>query len=132
MGTNYYIRSQTGANIEGLDTPEWHIGKSSAGWVFALHVDNKIKSFEDITKVFFNEYLKSDGSRIYEEYGDSVHLDIMINIIAHRKSWWTSLDGAGDFCSFCDTDINLMRRKVGINCVANGEGTYDLIEGEFS
>lgn len=38
MGTNYYLHSQDPCEHCGRSYPELHIGKSSAGWVFALHV----------------------------------------------------------------------------------------------
>lgn len=132
MGTNYYLKSQAGKNIKGLDTPEWHIGKSSAGWVFSLHVDGNIKNLKDIVDILFKEFLKPFGARIHDEYGDKICLDTIVHTIQHREPWVISLEGSDDAYSFWDAKLNLMRHKVGAHCIANGEGTYDLIQGEFS
>lgn len=56
MGTNYYLRLKSeicphcGRGDEGL----LHIGKSSAGWCFSLHVMNRIQSLDDWKKAFEN------------------------------------------------------------------------------
>lgn len=48
MGTNYYIKSEPCSHCKRAD-PDLHIGKSSFGWAFALHVvaDRGLNSLDD-------------------------------------------------------------------------------------
>ena len=103
MGTNYYAVDQWGQ--------KFHIGKSSAGWCFALHVKNENDTLWDVLE------RHSENTRICNEYGDEITMDKLIVIIAGRESG----------------PNGLLRHKVdGIHCVKNGEGTWDCLIGEFS
>jgi hypothetical protein len=48
VGTNYYFR-----NDEGI---YWHVGKSSLGWCFAMHVDKDLKDITDLIR-YLDEFL---------------------------------------------------------------------------
>lgn len=71
MGTNYYLKPKPceccGRTDEGL-----HIGKSSAGWCFSLHVipEEGINGLDD-WKSRFDE----PGVQIVNEYGEVVSKD---------------------------------------------------------
>ena len=120
MGTNYYLRGKGCPVCKHGETT--HIGKSSAGWVFSLRVypddewDEKPnglpKSLTDWVNIF-----NSPAYVVVDEYGKTVTSEAMIATITERSH------PRGE----------LRRHPVdGDHCVAQGDGTYDLIAGEFS
>ena len=106
-----------------------HIGKSSAGWCFALHVDpdEGINGLEDW------EARWSTG-QIEDEYGDTVTPERLRSLITER--WWTPRQKDAAFYASNHAEPGpkgLLRSRVdGRHCVGHGEGTWDLIAGEFS
>lgn len=132
MGTNYYLHDRE-TDLELL-----HIGKSSAGWCFSLHVyptgrlnssimkhchhpyentypiDTPIYNLADWKKLFFDrKYI------IRDEYGDDVLPKDMIETITKRGR---SL-----------SEYQLRRHTVDDRyCIGNAHGTYDFIVGDFS
>jgi hypothetical protein len=144
MGTNYYwmwkidqICSTCGHRSE--QETRQHIGKSSAGWTFGLHVypSAGIHTLEAWIHVISVEYM---NGHIENEYGKVISLEKMLITIINRQ-------GAG---SLGQLGINeewyrqnyaepgpqgLSRRKIGggsLGVVGHGEGTWDYIEGDFS
>lgn len=133
MGTNYYhvVRGK----------PDRHIGKSSGGWCFALHVypEEGINTLEDWTK----RLVKS--GKIRDENGTSVALDFMMERIEDRK-WPIPMTEEqavrvryNSLAHFHETNHsepgpnNLLRHKVdGVHCIGQGLGTWDYIIGDFS
>jgi hypothetical protein len=114
MGTNYYLHVGCCEKC-GRGEDKLHIGKSSAGWCFSLHVDEDggIKSLADWERLW-----SQPGTRIMDEYGDVIPVEQMRRTILERK--WAGPDG-------------LRRHPVdGQHCVGAGDGTYDLITGWFS
>jgi hypothetical protein len=115
MGTNYYARYDScDCNCPncGLKGIEYHIGKSSSGWAFALHVDpdNGIHDLEDVlTKII------KTGAVIYNEYDAEVSLQILLKCILDR-----------------DEDVEHHELDGGDSVYLVGSGSYDLIKGEFS
>ena len=115
MGTNYYLHKN---KVEPCPTcgrcdskKPTHIGKSSYGWMFALHVGfDNIMSLEDWVK----EFEKPDNV-IKDEYGRVITKEEMIRIITQRNP----------------TNIELIRHNDKF-CVGHGPGTWDLIIGDFS
>ena len=105
MGTNYYLTTKP-CECCGHNE-ETHIGKSSAGWAFALHVTDKIKSLED-WKILFDKF----GSVITNEYGETITPTEMINRITKRQPQFL--------------------RHFGFNLVSHGEGSWDCLSGDFS
>lgn len=138
MGTNYYVEVKEPCHCcgKGKVTNQVHIGKSSAGWCFALHVipERDINSLED-----WKKYLK--GKKIVDEYGKRVPHVELLSIITER-SWKNIKTNPFGYDSWEDFHYRnhsepgpnyLVRAKVdGIHCVGHGEGTWDLIAGEFS
>lgn len=115
MGTNYYLQREC-CDKCGRSTDRIHIGKSSAGWCFSLHVDDEagINSLAD-----WEAQWSQPNTRIVDEYGDVIPVDQMRRTITERK-WHGSAD-------------NLRRHPIEERyCVGHGDGTYDLIPGEFS
>lgn len=133
MGTNYYFHSQPKCKECGRETEGIHIGKSSGGWCFSLHVmpEEKIINWQD----WLDHFKNYKDSYIKDEYGDIISFEKMIDIVENRK-WnasrqWTAKEL---FDNHAEPGPNgLVRHRVdGIHCVGHGDGTYDYITGEFS
>ena len=71
MSTNYYAHIDLGGPVVKL-----HIGKSSAGWCFALHVTDEITSLDDWRKAW-----RCPWVTIVDEYGDVITTDAMVSTI---------------------------------------------------
>lgn len=136
MGTNYYLHQseQKVCPTCGHDsTPEpLHIGKSSAGWCFSLHVipEKGINDLPDWERLW-----SQPGARIVDEYGVQHDAKEMRERITER-----SRPVRGDDDALWDHWSNgsvpgpngLVRHRIGPHCVGHGAGTWDLIPGEFS
>jgi len=114
MGTNFYLIRECCEHC-GRGSDQIHIGKSSAGWVFSLntHPDEGINTLKD-----WEEQWSQPSTRIVDEYGDVITLDEMRKRIL-KRSWNGS-------------STNLRRHPIDGFCVAHGDGTYDVMRGEFS
>ncbi len=133
MGTNYYWSEEinqceecgTILSEEGL-----HIGKSSAGWTFALHVGHPgIDSLDEWIKRW-----SKPGSGIVDEYGKRITAIDMYRVVTERsaKGWdgyprWDEEKLMHNY-AFYGGD-GLLRRK---GALAHPNGTYDYVTGEFS
>lgn len=130
MGTNYYLEDQEPCSHCGRPYERVHIGKSSGGWCFSLHVipERGINSLEDWKANW-------QGKKIYNEYGDEVSHEEMISIITER-SWNKNLPSDPNWFSQNYAEIgpnNLARHKIdGHHCIGHGDGTWDLIATDFS
>jgi hypothetical protein len=112
MGTNYYATRDVGRieNTYYKVVEELHIGKSSAGWCFGLHVipERGLNSLYD-----WMVLLKNDDWHIVDEYGCEVPPDELFSAITYE-------------------DGDLVRHEIdGKRVIAHGEGTWDYIMGEF-
>jgi hypothetical protein len=143
MGTNYYLEFDPCPHC-GVAKERKHIGKSSGGWCFALHVyPPEITTLTD----WLGEFYKPD-TKIINEYGEVISIGGMQSIITHR-SWdlgWseerlksppTGFDSWKDFlkANYAEFGPNgLLRHKADgrSHCVGNGKGPWDYIEGDFS
>lgn len=119
MGTNFY-----------LEEDGTHIGKSSGGWCFSLHIypENGINSLEDWKKEWA-------GKQISDEYGRLLSEEEMLGIITNRN--WNSCKEKSDAFLRQNHAVrgpnNLLRSEVdGIHCVGHGDGTWDYCIGDFS
>jgi len=141
MGTNYYWTEEPCPNPckHCKDESRMHIGKSSGGWCFALHVypEQGINTLGD-WKVMFAQ----PGSRITNEYGDTVPVHEMLRIITERS--WKRESNTVPYGYASEVDFarrnsarigpnGCWRHAVdGVHCIGNGDGTWDYIAGEFS
>lgn len=138
MGTNYYlVRSEVPCPTCGHDeSDEIHIGKSSAGWVFALHIypDDGINSLEDWVFLF-------EAHPIRDEYGRDVSTEKMLENIRERSAApkekpprsYQSWEYFHKLNHSVAGPSNLLRSEIdGRHCVGHGEGTWDCMVGEFS
>lgn len=127
MGTNYYLEGQGCPTCKRPTGDRLHIGKSSAGWHFALQVlpDLGITDLQDWLLL-----LIAPDASIKDEYGKEVTLARMLEIILKRnhvekfpkEATWRELNQAAI-------------GRNGLACRRNcqqGHGTYDLVEGDFS
>lgn len=114
MGTNYYLYEKPACKCCGREFDGQHIGKSSGGWCFALHVvpEDSIHTLDDWRALW-----SRPGSYIRNEYGNLVSIEDMEDTITNRE--WR-----GDFPRRHDID--------GRHCLGHGPGTWDYITGEFS
>lgn len=128
MGTNYYWLPTEERECptchrehEGL-----HIGKSSAGWCFSLHVipDLDLNTLADWMAKF------STGA-IFDENDKRISVEDMLVTITQR-SWPHPRSNDPDNLSENHAKVgpNNLRRHA--YCANPGDGTYDLCEGEFS
>ena len=119
MGTNFYARRlispakdtcPTCGHSEPAKHEERHIGKSSVGWNFMLHVypEEGIHDLKD-----WEPILRDPDVVILNEYGDNLHPDLMLHVIQDRPE-------------------GLYRTPVDHFCLGPGEGTWDRLIGEFS
>ena len=112
-----------------------HIGKSSLGWCFSLHVvpEFGINTYEDWVRMFI------DPDRIIiSEYNEVIPYTKMISIITARARpdpcTWDAARLARNYAELGPG--NLIRYRIDHErvhgCVGHGEGTFDYITGEFS
>lgn len=142
MGTNYYWHEKPPCPCCGATDEPIHIGKSSWGWCFSLHVDRRfgINTLEDWIERFNRE-----GSYIRDEYEGTVEVEEMVRVITQRgkpaPTDWERIAQVGLYKSEEDFHRrnhsergpnNLLRHQIGDFCAGHGEGTWDYIEWEFS
>lgn len=130
MGTNYYWHAGNGCDRCGSGEDVIHVGKSSCGWCFALHVkrppggdydrdpDNLPEDLEGWTELF-----QKPGSFIRNEYGETVTVEFMLRQIMQR-------DGTGGI----KEDAEWYARnyaKPGPKGLARhtGDGSYGMVIG---
>lgn len=137
MGTNYYLEGYKPRQLSSTPCEQTlHIGKSSYGWVFALHVipELGINDFPDWIKLFHEE-----GTRIIDEYDREVSKFEMTSLITDREDMVPSSPAKDqEFLkqnyAVYDEYNCLLRAEVSerTRCIRHGGGSWDLIEGEFS
>jgi hypothetical protein len=147
MGTNYFwIRERDVCKAcgRGVEVERLHIGKSSAGWCFSLHirhsgVDAAPQSLDDWKARFV-----MPCSHIEDEYGRRETAEAMVAEITERSNRprpdrIPDVYGCASWAEFFDWNHaepgpnNLLRHRIEPDhCVGHGEGTWDLIIGEFS
>lgn len=129
MGTNYYLR--TGKKItktcdcgfeHELDE-ELHIGKSSYGWKFILHIipERGINELEDWEELF-------KTGKIFDEYENEITVEQMMDCILNRS--FPEYDRDPDRGCGCDVRDNLL--YVLENPIGSKSISYVLSDGWFS
>ena len=119
MGTNFYVAADEPCATCGRSDESAHIGKSSAGWRFSLHVVHEW-GLTDWPE--WEAFLTERADSIRDEYGNRISLDELKGRILHRKRFGPE---GRPLLSHADIDDS--------RCLGKGRhGTYDLIVGEFS
>lgn len=141
MGTNFYVVGEACKHC-GRSDPRRHIGKSSVGWVFSLHIypDEGINTFDDWKLILLGNIYK-----IEDEYGNEFDPLQMMKIIADRKAkngdekWDKPPYGYASWGVFHLENHSMkgphgLLRHVpdGYHCLGNGDGTFDYMIGDFS
>ena len=131
MGTNYYFYKNKPCPTCGRNDEPMHIGKSSAGWCFTLHIhpEQAILTLSN----WVEEWSKKD-SLIKDEYDDVISPEEMLDIIENR-SHDSPIPKDRKFLNdnYAVPGPNgLLRHKIDRFCVGHGSGTWDLVVGEFS
>lgn len=133
MGTNYYWYEWPPCPTCEREYEPRHIGKSSFGWCFSLHVYPE----DDITDLSrWTVLWTKRGTHIRDEYGKSVTKGEMLAIVTeregrHEAADWTPAEYASNSAE--SGPNGLARHQVdGTHCIGHGAGTWDLIVGEFS
>ena len=131
MGTNYYLKKPPTCEHCGSGEEELHIGKSSAGWCFSLHVIphesiNELSDWEDLWN--------NPDNIIVDEYGRETTPYQMMDVITNRGREHTGAHSREFYKQngALPGPNNLLRHRLGRNCNGHGEGTWDLITGDFS
>jgi len=127
MGTNYsiYIPNEDPTQ----DGKELHIGKSSMGWVFSLHIypEQGINTLYDWLPLMLNT-----ENVIQDEYGRNVSCQYMLEQITCR--------GRDEPVEWSDTDWAMNSAELGPKNLVrgielygrtHGEGTWDYCNYEF-
>jgi len=141
MGTNFYWTKKTDVCPHcgrSDNTKELHIGKSSAGWCFSLHVKHPAWtecSDDSLPLDLFEwkELFADPEAVITNEYGEVITQEKMIECITNRS--FPSAPTAAHFVhnGGVPGPHNLIRHKLSPDrCIAHGKGTWDLIVGYFS
>ena len=114
MGTNYYLHKKPDCECCGRSFEPLHIGKSSGGWCFTLHVmpEDNINTLDDWRNLW-----AAPGAFIRNEDGEKVSIADMEMTITARL--WH-----GESPRRNDID--------GRHCIGHGDGTWDYVTGEFS
>lgn len=134
MGTNYYWETPASEKCSlcgRSDAGEYlHIGKSSGGWCFLLHVypDEGINDLEDWA------YKWQGCGYIRDEYGRTMSPPEMRGVITDRRHLgppWS--EGTLALNHAVQGPNGLARCEIdGGHCIGHGEGAWDFIVGEFS
>jgi hypothetical protein len=140
MGTNYYWHEKPTCVACHRPFKPRHIGKSSAGWVFALHVypEDGITDMDDWERIWIS------GGEIRDEYGALITVEEMRLVVLARlrpERW----DKEAPFMYESWEDFHLRnssmigpagllrtRLETRGRCVKHGVGTWDCFTGEFS
>lgn len=129
MGTNYYLYEKPDCECCCRPFEPLHIGKSSGGWCFSLHVipEDRINTLED-----WRQLWSEDGAFIRNEYGDKISITEMEDIITNRSREFSGTDDSWYEENHAERGPNNMARHViGRFCIGHGPGTWDYVVGEF-
>ncbi len=144
MGTNYYFLEKPAMDIFGKAELR-HIGKSSMGWCFGLHVypKEKISTWHDWLAYMENHPIsRIIETPIVDEYEEKLTIAQFIPIVTERKAkrrdWEKPPTGYASWRFFHEDNHSkkgprglLRHHEIG-HCIGNGDGTWDYLIGDFS
>lgn len=129
MGTNFYLETDVCPHC-GTSKGRLHIGKSGAGWCFALHVEPErgISNLVDWRLLW-----SQPNSRIIDEHGVEYGIGAIEAEITQRGRSEPVPEGFGYAMNAAEPGPdNLIRHQINGRCIGHGAGPWDLIVGEFS
>lgn len=137
MGTNYYLVRDACPHC-GRSDDRMHIGKSSCGWCFGLHVYEDGEGPENLDE--WRAAWSEPGAAIQDEGGEKITPEEMYEIITKRAGGDSKLVpmGYGSLAEALEKNHatagprGLWRHKIGLGCIGHGDGTWDLLTGDFS
>lgn len=139
MGTNYYLFKDACPHC-GRGDDALHIGKSSCGWCFALHVYRDGEGPANLEE--WKAAWSVPGVEIRNEHREKISPEDMLATITDREGRPDSGKAPFRYASLSEALFknhaqigprNLWRHKIdGTGCIGHGDGTFDLIVGEFS
>ena len=130
MGTNYYVRPKSApCPTCGHDdeVEEIHIGKSSIGWVFSLHVTDDLPDIGS-----WLEFLTQHPNNIFDEYDENISLARMISNIVNRYCPRREVTDRMLAENQAVLGPNGLLRSKESDHVTHGKGTWDYHKGDFS
>ena len=133
MGTNYYWEQEPCECCGRSD--RIHIGKSSRGWCFSLHVypNKEVESLADWIRIWINE-----PGDIFNQYGETLSVEQMLCVIMDRHMeqpvQWQEREYRRQH-AYAGPN-NLLRHEIenrgSAGCLGPGPGTWDLMFGDYS
>jgi len=151
MGTNHYLVYPEQVDVEcrccghvKTEHKKLHLGKSSCGWVYSLHIyphdkDFPISSLDDMLSKISDVVEK--GGWIENEYEEKLTKDEWLKIVkdcSHPIPIEEREKIAGSKWQYHARyknphgPNNLYRHHIDGFCIGYGEGTWDLFVGDFS
>lgn len=130
MGTNYYVHKEPDLldKLQGAQPTILHLGKSSGGWCFAMHVQPEL-GLRDF--VSWMRYLRKGKVTIYDEYDCVVSFDEMVHIISKRS--FPRNQKIAEIEPECYHPGGCRRHgEDSYGRVKQGVGTYDYFNMDFS
>lgn len=135
MGTNYYLHTKSCEHCGHSDKP-LHIGKSSAGWHFLLHVYPEL-GLNDLGD-WIDRILKAGW--IEDEYGEKVTPGQLYKTITQRRKRFGQEQVTSDRCKI-NSAVQGLNGLMALDCELmsaegrksyRGEGTWDCCAWDFS
>lgn len=135
MGTNYYAVDRPPCPTCDRPFERRHIGKSSAGWCFALHgyLEEEIHGLSDWLHV-----LTRPGTIIVNESDEQITLEALVETICGRHGEHTTAVSTltpdwlqTNHATFGPYGLARVHPSTA-SFVSHGLGTWDCLEGEFS
>jgi hypothetical protein len=136
MSTNYYLHAPACTHCGKEEEPPLHLGKSSIGWCFGLHVypEDDINNWQQLWSRI--DYLTKDHDHeIRDEYGDFVDNGKFFSIVWDRSG---KPDKLFDKQWLKDNHAQIgpyglaRHALLAGHCIGHGEGPFDYIIGDFS
>lgn len=139
MGTNYYLHTEEKPPCNecgrGYESEPRHIGKSSCGWVFSLHIypEEGIHDLPDWERLW-----SAPNTYILDEYGTRTSVEKMRAVITerrHKEAWnkapfmYNSWEEFHQQNGSMQGPHGLLRAR---RAMKHGEGTWDCHDGDFS
>ena len=135
MGTNYFLHAPACEHCGKEPEEPLHLGKSSYGWCFGLHVHPEI-GLNDWPDIWSHIHYKTEEDyEIRDEYGDAIDPALFFSIVWDRKGRPEKLFDEqwleDNYATIGPYGLARHALYPG-HCIGHGDGPFDYIVGEFS